>query len=243
MLWQVSHHGAERRHNTPKEYSNQSTTEEGGLIIRFWDNAEFLHYVTWKEPTQNIIWNVSAYPRAFFYMGFIGVAERDYQSAIGYLDRAAALEPTNPKITLEKAQALMGLKRPSEALKLFEQVSTVGPFTSGAEVARGLRGKGFVLIELGRMAEAEDALNESLKLEPNSDVAKNELRYLAQLKSGGVKAPLEIKVTTAGKNIALCVACGKKFEHGSIVVAMGSSGVICDSCKKKSTKKPWQFWK
>ena len=229
--------------NAPKEYSHQSTTEEGGLIIRFWDQAEFLQYVTWRKPTQDIICKVSVYPRAFFHLGFIGVAERDYESAIGYLDQAAALEPTNPKIALEKAQALMALKRSSEALKLFEQVSNVGPYTSEADVARGLRGKGFVLIEMGRMAEAEDVLNASLRLDPDSDLAKSELGYIAQLKSGGAKAPGEMKVTLSGKNIELCDVCGKKFERGSVGVVMGRSGVICDSCNKKSTKKPWQFWK
>ncbi|MCX7164792.1 MAG: tetratricopeptide repeat protein [Rhodocyclales bacterium] len=229
--------------NSPEQYSHQTATQEGDLIIRFWDQQEFLHYVTWREPTQKIFWNVSVYPRAFFYLGFIGVAERDYPTAIGYLDKAAALEPTNPKITLEKAQALMGLKRTVEALKLFEQVSTIGPFVSGSDVARGLRGRGFILIELGRVAEAEEALNASLKLDPNSDVAKNELKYLANLKGGGSHAPMKLKVTTSGKNLALCVICGEKFEHGSIVDSIGSSGVICDRCKNKSTKKPWQFWK
>ena len=137
----------------------------------------------------------------------------------------------------------MGLKRTIEALKLFDQVSTIGPFTSGADVARGLRGKAFALIEQGRVDKAEEALNSSLKLEPNSDVAKNELRYLAQLKGGGAKAPMKIGVTTDGKDLSRCSVCGQKFKQGTIGTAKGSSGVICDKCEKNSTKKAWQFWK
>src|SRR5665811_349356 len=72
--------------NVPEKYAYQSATEDGGISMAFWDQQEFIHYVNWAKPTQKLYWFVSAYPRAFFYLGFIAVAERDYQTAIDYLD-------------------------------------------------------------------------------------------------------------------------------------------------------------
>lgn len=229
--------------NAPMRYEHQSATNDGSLVIRFWDQQEFIHYVNWTKPDRQIFWHASAYPRAFFYLGFIAVGDRDYNTAIAWLDKAYALEPSNPKIALEKAQALMGLKRHAEALNLFKQASAVGPFTSGADAARGLRGQGFVLIELGRHEEAEDALKASLKLDPNSDMAKNELLYLARLKAGGPRATLQMSVVGGDKKASLCAVCGKPYKSGSIVESIGTTSVICDKCKTKSEKKPWQFWK
>ncbi len=230
--------------NTPSQYFHQTPTSDGGLVIRFWDQMEFVHYVNWKKPNRKIVWNVAVYPRAYFYLGFIAVANRDYQVAIGYLDKALELEPTNPKILLEKAHALMGLKRPADAIKIFEQVSTVGPFTSGADVAKGLRGRAFILIEQGMLDEAEAALIASLELDPSSENAKQELRYITRLRSGEMATiePITI-VTRAGQDLTVCVVCGDRIAQGRIVEKSGSPRLVCQSCDRKSKKKPWEFWR
>lgn len=229
--------------NAPLKYSHQTEEDNGSLTIRFWDQAEFVHFVTWKKPSKSIQWVVSVYPRAYFYLGFIAVAERDYHTAIDYLDRGAVLEPTNPKFKLEKAQALAGLKKYPEAFAIYNQVSEVGPFVQSTDVARALRGKGFVLIEMGRVAEAEDALKASLSFEPGSKVAQDELRYIAQLRANGGRGSLKTVVTSSGKDLRLCIVCGKKLTSGTIVTVDGSEGLVCEVCKTKSTKKAWQFWK
>lgn len=46
-----------------------------------------------------------------------------------------------------------------------------------------LRGMGFMLIELNRLDEAEQALRDSLKLDPGNDVALNELAYIRELRA------------------------------------------------------------
>lgn len=232
--------------NTPAEYFHQTVTSDGSLIIRFWDQQEFIHYVNWKKPDQKIFWNTAAYPRAYFYLGFIAVAERDYQAALSYLDKALELEPTNPKIVLEKAQALLGLKRQAEALRLFEKISAIGPFTSGADIARALRGRGFVLIELGRLDEAKAVLLKSLEFDPENKIAKEELSYIAQLKGSAMVAKTSMKidtVVTSGRDMTVCVVCGDKVTTGKIVDTKGTPGLVCEKCEKKATKKPWQFWK
>jgi Flp pilus assembly protein TadD len=45
-----------------------------------------------------------------------------------------------------------------------------------------LRGKGFALIELQRLDEAEVAFKSSLEIEPNNKLALNELGYIKRLR-------------------------------------------------------------
>ena len=46
-----------------------------------------------------------------------------------------------------------------------------------------LRGIGFSLTELGDLDGAQRAYEDSLKLEPSSELAKKELRYIQQLRA------------------------------------------------------------
>lgn len=94
------------------------------------------------------------------------------------------LEPTNPKIKIEKAQALLRSGRHAAALQIYEQIVSVGPFVNQNNVATALRGKGYALVELGRLADAEQAFKASLELEPQSQVAHDELLYIARLRRG-----------------------------------------------------------
>jgi len=50
--------------------------------------------------------------------------------------------------------------------------------------SRFLRNKGIILIDLNRIDEAEAALNESIRLEPNNPGARRELQYIQQLRAG-----------------------------------------------------------
>lgn len=228
--------------NTPTHYSHQTETSDGGLDIRFWDQQEFIHFVTWKEPEVAINWIGCAYPRAFFYLGFIAVKEGDYPAAIDFLDRGAALEPTNPKFAFEKALALVRLGQHQAALDLYDQTSAVGPFVSGHDVAVALRGRGFVLIELGRLADADAAFKASLKIEPDSQIARHELDYIAHLRSGGTTTGFG-SVATTDRSLDTCANCGAKLESGTAVNLDGIVVIICQRCRTKLTKKWWQFWK
>ena len=46
-----------------------------------------------------------------------------------------------------------------------------------------LRGIGFALTELGRLQEAREAYEASLRIEPDNALAKNELAYLDRLQA------------------------------------------------------------
>jgi tetratricopeptide (TPR) repeat protein len=130
--------------NTPSEYSNCEDHGET-VSIRFWDQTTFIHYVTWQQDQglaqKGINWIGNAYPRAHYYMGFLCVKRRQFQRAIEFLDKGLRLEPTNPMLALEKAQALVHLGRTDDALAIYDGVTEIGPHVSARDVAVARRGQ------------------------------------------------------------------------------------------------------
>lgn len=74
--------------NTPATYENTFETTEA-KVIKFWSQAEFLHYITWAKQhgslDREVQWHLNAYPRAHFYMGLICVGRKQYDRALEYL--------------------------------------------------------------------------------------------------------------------------------------------------------------
>jgi tetratricopeptide (TPR) repeat protein len=231
--------------NTPAHWVHE-LEEPDGISIKFWDQAEFLHYVMWMkqigQADKNIRWIANAYPQAHYYLGFLCVKRKQFERAIEFLDKGGRLEPTNPKLALEKAQALVQSGRRNEGLAIYDQVRELGPFVSAHDIALARRGRGFVLIEMGDLDGAEASLRSSLELEPESEVALGELKYIEHLRRGGTSAPSGA-VDASGPDMSRCAACGEPFDEGRVIVANGSPVVICSRCERKFTKKWWQFWK
>lgn len=168
---------------TPESYSFE--TDEGGeVFMRFWSAQEFMNYVSFVSD-RAINWISSAYPRAFYYMGFMSVAEGALNDAMRYLLAGQKLEPSNPKFSNEIAQVLIRAKYYPEALEELEKIKEIGPYIAPHDYAASLRARGFVLLELGEIDGAESAFLESLQHEPESQLAHNELQYIAGLRHGG----------------------------------------------------------
>lgn len=231
--------------NTPDDYSNVVTTGDG-VSIKFWDQAAFLHYITWKKDqgqlNTNINWVENAYPRAHYYLGYICVKRKQYDRAIEFLDKGQKLEPTNPTFIIEKAQALVHSGRKGESLALYGDVSEVGPYVSARHLAIARRGQGFVLIEIEDLDGAEAAFKASLEIEPGNDVALNELQYIGHLRQGGSATVAEV-VPTSGPDLTRCFVCEQPFDQGVLVSVKGTPITICKKCNGQLTKKWWQFWK
>lgn len=224
------------------------------MNIKFWDKSEFLHFVTYimdKDETDKILsgkklnWIGSAYPRACFHLGFLKVAAKEYGEALAFLDRGVALEPSNPNFKFEKAVALTHMRRFDEALRLYDSVTKVGLHVSPVNVARALRGRGGVLVEMGQLDRAEAMFKESLKHESGNKAAINELAYIAHLRSGGRSTSAEL-IVGAPNSAGKCASCGLDITGEShIEERNGKSVVICKTCQMTDfkLKKWWEVWK
>lgn len=230
----------------PDEYTNQYE-EAGILFIKFWDRAEFLHYVAYQkdqEAEKQITWIGNAYPRAYFHLGFLRVKAKKFAEAIPFLDQGFTLEPTNPKFVFEKAMALSRMQKHEQAMSLYNSINKVGPHVSRDDIARALRGRGSVFIEMGQLNQAESAFKESLKFQPDSRVAINELIYINQLRKGGSTTQANFAPTTSS-SADKCAICGQTFTKGQLTKINGKTGFICNTCQMTQTKSKnwWEIWK
>jgi Flp pilus assembly protein TadD len=213
------------------------------LDIKFWDLSDFLHYVVWQQKhgvERGITWIPSAYPKAFYYLGFLRVKQGRYLEATSYLDQGERLEPTNPNFRLERAQAISRMGRFQDALAHYQQVRELGPHTSAKHLGLALRGEGFALIELQRLDEAETCFRHSQEFDPESPVAANELAYIDELRRGKRRATTEIVQTM--NNASACFRCGCP-EPAVVTEYHGRVLCFCETCHRKLTKKWWEFWK
>lgn len=107
-----------------------------------------------------------------------------FDEAIHWLDMGLKLQPTNRWLIGEKAAALQGARRWGDALDLVDAALASGDLLIVTRPAMLLRKRGFSLIELGRLDEAEAAYVESLRSEPDNASALAELDYIRQLRGG-----------------------------------------------------------
>lgn len=103
------------------------------------------------------------------------------------LKKAVALSPENSfylselaytyQIQNKLAKALDIYTHAEEAARAFspENVKTI-------ELTRALRGQGFVLSDMNRLDEAESRYHACLRLNPEDEKAKHELKYIAELR-------------------------------------------------------------
>ena len=71
-----------------------------------------------------------------------------------------------------------------EAYELYIKAINSRPWIQNKWRAKAMRGAGVTLIDLNRLDEAERMLLESLQIDPDSEVAKNELNYIKSLRGG-----------------------------------------------------------
>lgn len=230
---------------TPVQYQREYM-QDGKRHIRFWDINEFTHYVNWTQkhnpPGVDIVWVNCVYPRAFYYLGFLNVKLQRFDKALDFLKLGQALDPINPNFKCEMGQALVGLRRLDEALACYDSVPAVNEDVTAHAFAMATRGRGFVLIEMEKLDEAERAFQASLELEPNNPVALNELEYIAQLREGGPRGASQT-VESGQAALTKCALCGQRYENGVLLEVQGVPVAICSSCHSKHAKKWWQFWK
>ena len=157
------------------------------VVAAFWDMTEFMAYIERHkevDPHRKLVWRGISYSKALYLTAFLAVERRDWNTALEYLDAGLELEPDHPVLLSEKAMVLGSLKKHGESYELYLKAASSRPWSPITQRGRAIRGAGMQMIDLGRLDEAERILRQSLELEPNSEVAQNELLYIAALRRG-----------------------------------------------------------
>jgi len=120
---------------------------------------------------------------AYFLRGYALVELGRNGEARAALERAVQLAPREAHYRSELAELYARERNWNDALAAFDASATVAEKSTeqdrkNAELGRALRGKGFVLVELGRLDEAEAMYRRCLALDPADKKAMNELRYV-----------------------------------------------------------------
>lgn len=131
-----------------------------------------------------------ACPAAYKAAAFLAVKGNDADAAFKYLDQAEALAPHWAEPLAERAYLVGKLGDRAASLQIYQRAMALAEkYPSSAYLKPMLlRGMGFALIELDRLDEAEQAFNQSLQLEPGNALARNELRYIEQLRFSRAKS-------------------------------------------------------
>lgn len=138
-----------------------------------------------KESRETqVVTQANVYPMIALILGSAAVERQDYAGAVAILDRGLALQPNDRFLLTERLAALQGLGRWQEALDAADAALASGDMLISSHPASLLRKRGFSLIELGRLDEAQAAYEESLKTEPDNAAALRELEYIGEQRRG-----------------------------------------------------------
>ncbi len=124
---------------------------------------------------------------AHFMKGYALVEIGHLSEARSSIERAIALSPENSGYLSELGHIYQLLKDWPKALEYFrkaeQSAEAFSPTSVKAfELGVARRGMGYVLVELGRLDEAEDKYLQCLAADPNDVTARNELEYVRSLK-------------------------------------------------------------
>jgi len=122
--------------------------------------------------------------KANFVKGFALIDLGRSDQARKFLERAVELSPFNAQFLGELGEWHKARREWPQAYDLFQRGEAVASMMPSEDshkyfLRRALRGQGFVLIEQGRLDEAEALFKRCLEIDPEDDRAKSELNYIA----------------------------------------------------------------
>jgi Flp pilus assembly protein TadD len=125
---------------------------------------------------------------AYYYKAYALLDLDRVDQARPFLEKALSLAPMNPLFLSELGHMRRMRTDWEGSLQAYADslaATEIGSTDAGRKLdqARAMRGQGYALIELGRLDEAKAKYRKSLKLDPGSSIAKDELDYIKQLKN------------------------------------------------------------
>jgi tetratricopeptide (TPR) repeat protein len=120
---------------------------------------------------------------SIFLKGFALIDLNRSDEARAWLERAVAMAPSNAHFLGELAEWYKMRKDWARSRDLFQRAvaaSALSPENRQIfDKTRGMRGLGYILIEEGKLDEAEKLYRQCLRLDPNDARAKSQLDYIA----------------------------------------------------------------
>ncbi len=121
---------------------------------------------------------------SIFLKGFALIDLNRSDEAKAYLERAVAMAPSNSHFLGELGEWHKNRHDLDRAWTYFERASEASdlspPERKTFDKTRALRGMGWILVERGKLDEAERLYRQCLELNPDDGHAKSELDYIAQ---------------------------------------------------------------
>lgn len=169
----IAHFEAQRKEKTDLAYCARSPAESLAYLLQ-----------AAKDKTPASVYG-PAWCDAYFLRGYALVELGRTAEARAALERAVRLAPREAHYRSELAELYARDKNWNDALAAFDASAKVAEESvdkerRNAELGRALRGKGFALVELGRLDEAEAMYRRCLEIDPADRKATNELRYVQQ---------------------------------------------------------------
>jgi tetratricopeptide (TPR) repeat protein len=172
----------------PADWSHR-VKDGKNLRVFFWDQEQLVECGAFEvaaagdkkmEPVLD-----RSYSKAYYLLAFLALESRNnpYNNALLNLNKGLALEPDQPTLLYEKANLYYRLKRYEQAVQLYTNLTQAKNCLPNLHRARAFRGLGETLTALGKFDDAEMALYQSLKFDPDNKKAISELDYIDQVRN------------------------------------------------------------
>jgi hypothetical protein len=164
------------------------TTERADHIsVAFWDYSEFRRYAL-THRTDLLTWERPSYSKAYYLLTWMAVEAQDWSNALSYVDAGLALDPDHPALLCEKGNIVAAFRHYDQAYELFMKAANVRPWAAPEHRAQALRCAAVALVDIGKYDEAGETLKKSLEIEPNNEIALQELNCIKYLKKAEDRA-------------------------------------------------------
>ena len=172
----------------PADWSHR-IADEKQVRVFFWDKEQLAECGVFEivaagdkkmEPVLD-----SSYSKAYYLLAFLALESRNnpYNNALLNLEKGLKLEPDQPTLLYEKANLNYRLKRYEQAVQIYTQLTQSNNCLANPQRARAYHGLGETLAAIEKYDDAELALYQSLKYDPDNKKAINELDYIDQVRN------------------------------------------------------------
>jgi len=162
----------------------QLMTREAILYVSVASQEELDLFKREFAEGRDVVWLDWAFREALLVKAFLAAGHRRFEDSLEILRVEAAFAPFTAAVHCERGYVLNQMQRPNEGLDAYRFALELAMRfeSSRPDMPVAWRGIGYSLIELDDLEGAEKAYQESLRLQPDNPLAKQELEYIQKLR-------------------------------------------------------------